>query len=352
MIATTRTRARRWIVQNVRRLVGTERVLHVLDRQADLISRRMAVAAARVPDSDESGHVLDGSVVNLPAELNGHSEQFKRFEQLLQHWDAPSRILTLAAFNTVSQASEESFFRTNYNGVDLELPRDSIRTMIQCLRASLEGPLVIDVEGPHRNWMISHMVDGGTFLDVGASTGAMTIPMAAKFGSKARVIAFEPARPARRLLEMTLARNGFTGVEIVPKAVSNVVGRTTFREFDYDETGGCPFLPETSAIQSPVTESDERATSSEVEVTTLDTFCSGQDIASGRVVVKIDVEGFEVLVLEGALNLISSARPWFSIDIHRDPFGDGSTEVKVCNFLTPYGYTFDNMGHVLVASPS
>jgi FkbM family methyltransferase len=351
MIASARTRTRRWVVSNIRRLVGTDHVVHLLDRQAALLSRRMADAGMPGPDPGESGCPPEHSVVGWLKDLGGRSESFRRFADLLRHYDTPTRIATLSAFNAVSQASEGSFFRSIYNGVELELPRDSIRTMIQCLRAPLEGPLVIDVEGAHRNWMMSHLGDGGTFLDVGSSTGAITIPVVATFGSSVSVVAFEPARKARRLLEATLARNGLEGVEVVPKAVSNVVGRTTFCEYDYDESGTCPFKPETSAIQSRITDTDRQATEFDVEVTTLDTFRAGRHFGGGPVVVNIDVEGFEVLVLEGASGLIASTRPWFSIDIHRDPFGEGTTEAKVRDLLGSQGYSFENMGHVLVASP-
>jgi FkbM family methyltransferase len=279
------------------------------------------------------------------------AEKVAALEGLLQERDAAiGRASTLATINTVLQASEESYFRAVLNGVDVLLPRDTIRTMLQCVHGRQEGPLRIDIEDCHRRWMMSHMVEGGTFLDVGSATGAITIPMAAALGSKARIVAFEPARKARRLLEATLARNGLDSVEIVPKAISNFVGRATFCEYGFDESGTCPFLPEASSIQSIVID-DARVTKFEVEVTTLNAYYSARGDLGGPVVIKIDVEGFEVLVLEGASSLITSTRPWLSIDIHRDPFGEGTTEAKVRDFLAAFGYRFENLGHVLVASP-
>lgn len=341
MIATTPTRTRRWIVRNVRRLVGTDQVVHLLDRQAELISRRLDAGPIAGPSPAPEART----------ESNGRSDRLTTLEGLLGHRDPESRLATIAAYNAVSQAGADAFFRTIYNGVEVQIPRDTLLTMVQCLYGTLEGPLVVEVEECHRKWMMAHLVDGGTFLDVGAATGAMTIPIAATFGSKVRIIAFEPARKARGLLESTLTRNGLEGIEIVPQAVSNVVGRTTFCEFDHDETGACPFLPETSAIESRITVDDDRSRKVEVGVTTLDTFFSGRGAPVGPVVIKIDVEGFEVLVLEGASDLIATSRPWFSIDIHRDPFGEGTTEAKVRRLLGSADYTFKNMGHVLVASP-
>jgi FkbM family methyltransferase len=141
-------------------------------------------------------------------------------------------------------------------------------------------------------------------------------------------------------------------LEIVPKAVSNSVCETTFSEYDVDETGECPFLTEASALDSPMIEDQRRPTKYKVEVTTLDAFFSERGFPHSPVVIKIDVEGFEAHVLEGSPSLIESTRPWLSIDIHKDPFGDGTTEAKVRALLGCHGYEFQNMAHVLLAAPA
>jgi hypothetical protein len=69
------------------------------------------------------------------------------------------------------------------------------------------------------------------------------------------------------------------------------------------------------------------------------------------VVIKIDVEGFEAHVLRGARRLIDEYRPFLSIDIHTDPFGDGvaTTEATVISLIQDYRY--ERLGHVLLCSP-
>ena len=198
--------------------------------------------------------------------------------------------------------------------------------------------------------MLARMRDGGTFLDVGASTGATMIPMAARFGGKAVLVAFEPAQNARRLLEGTLTRNDLLGVEIVAQAVSDKVGVVQFAEYGHDETGVTPFLPEVSAMTFRPRSTGIGRWKRGVPATTLDAFCRGRALPS-PIVVKVDVEGFEANVLAGASDLIANQRPWFSIDIHPDPFGPGTTETKVRAALEPCGYTFEVIAHVIVASP-
>jgi hypothetical protein len=58
--------------------------------------------------------------------------------------------------------------------------------------------------------------------------------------------------------------------------------------------------------------------------------------------------------LRGARRLISEFRPWLSIDIHADPFGDGSqtTERSVQAILGENRYEFSKLGHVLLCTPS
>ncbi len=312
----------------IRRLVGT----HELNRRQQAI---------------------ETSIENLSAAWNGgQSEKTRTLEELLQRQEAALwQAYTVATLNTVKQASEDAFFRTGLNDVEVDLPRDTIRRYVPCLHGKPEGPLILYVETAHLKWMMSHIEDGGSFLEIGASVGAITIPMALTFGAGAKVVAFEPARGSRRLLELTLERNGLCDVVgVIPHAVSNKVGKVAFSEYAYDEACGTSWLPDCSAIHSALID-DSRTETYEVEVTTLDAFCSAHGLLDRPAVVKIDVEGFEVLVLEGALALIQTARPWFSIDIHRDPFGDGSTEEKVRVLLGHHGYHFERMGHVLLASP-
>jgi FkbM family methyltransferase len=315
------------VKERVRRLVGTHELNH---RQ----------------------HALEISLERLSAACeNSRPERVRTLEDLLQQREAALKhAYSVAASNTVRQASEEAFFRTNLNDVVVDLPRDTIRMYVEILEGSPEGPLNLYLETAHLKWMMSHIVGGGSFLDVGAATGTMTLVMAATFGAGIKIAAFEPARQARRLLERTLERNGIVGVEVLPNAVSNAAGVVAFSEYGYDETCVTPWLPDASAIHTWIID-DSRSVRYDVEATTLDAFCSARGLLNSPTVVKVDVEGFEVHVLEGSLALIAAARPWFSIDIHKDPFGDGTTEGKVRALLGRHGYNFETMRHVLLASP-
>lgn len=244
-----------------------------------------------------------------------------------------------------------TYFRTILNDVDVWLPRDTLRTMVHCVHLRPEdNALMLYVENTHLNWMMQRLHGGGTFLDVGAATGATTLPVAIRLRTAVPVIAYEPARRSRQLLTDTLARNEVRGVEVRAVAVSDTQGQADFCEMPFDDTDAAPYLPETSSLSAPYVAKAATATYT-VQVTTLDDEVATRLLAE-PVVVKIDVEGFEVHVLRGAPKFIERHRPHLSIDIHGAPFGSGETTEADCRtFLSRWGYTFENMGHVLLCSP-
>src|SRR5271166_4820596 len=223
----------------------------------------------------------------------------------------------------LAAARPGSFFSVAFNGAALDLPVETLRTIVHCTHLIPDQTLEIWVETAHLNWMLERLAPGGTFLDIGASTGATTLPTVKHFANgEVTMVAFEPASAARGLLEATLERNSIACVDVRPFAVSDVAGEATFREYLPDETGNTPWLPEASSLVATRMAS-QPSRDIAVPVVTLDDQMEHANGFSAPVVVKIDVEGFEAFVLRGASKLIACHRPSFAIDIHVDPFGDG-----------------------------
>jgi FkbM family methyltransferase len=155
---------------------------------------------------------------------------------------------------------------------------------------------------------------GDLFVDVGANIGIYTL-LIASHGCD--VIAVEPARDARRLLEVNLGLNGLKAT-IVPAALGRVPGQGALTA----ELGSMNYLvpsaAEAGAPDEPVTE---------VAVTTLDDVLDDRTAAG----VKIDVEGFELDVLLGASRTLGEQRvgvlqlEWNSMA--RERFGRGRHEI-------------------------
>lgn len=251
----------------------------------------------------------------------------------------------------LSAFDEDAFARVQFNGVDLDLPAGTIVTMAHCLHV-VEGRLVLYVENLHSDWMFERLKADGVFIDVGASTGAMTLPFALHY-KQLEAYAFEPAKRASRLLRKTLERNGVSNVIVMHDAVSDTPGMTTFVEQPVDPTGAVPYLPETSALSVAGAPEAQRAVDTfQVPVTTLDALVKERGIHRREIVVKIDIEGFEAFALRGAVEMIAANTVHFAIDIHTSVEHEGDTAPDCEELLEPFGYTFERLGHVLLCSPT
>jgi FkbM family methyltransferase len=133
------------------------------------------------------------------------------------------------------------------------------------------------------------------FVDVGANVGLHTLAAARAMQGRGSIVAFEPFAPTKALLEKTIWMNGFAGiVSIHQAAVSNQSGNQDL------------FLGETSGHHSllPLTTSDSLSS----RAVTVPTIRLCDVIGSNEVVtlLKIDVEGAELDVLEGSKPVIQN----------------------------------------------
>ena len=316
-------------------------IKRLYDSRAEAVTRAELAEVARAEIFHKLG--MEQATAASETALADNAEA----QRIAAHRQAQAAIASM-----LNNATPGSFVHIALNGAPLDVPVETLRTMFHCIHFRSDGKLDLWVETMHLNWMMDRLAPGGTFLDVGASTGATALPTARRFGPDVRVIAYEPATDARGLLESAVARNGLSHVDVRPFAVSDTPGEAEFREYLPDETGQTPWMPEASSLVATVMP-DLPSRMVRVRVVTLDEQMAEANGFGGPVVVKIDVEGFESFVLRGSSKLIAQCRPFFSIDIHGDPFaGDGtSTEAAVRAILEPAGYSFENMGHVLLCTP-
>jgi len=136
------------------------------------------------------------------------------------------------------------------------------------------------------------------FLDVGAYIGQYTL-LAAKYAPLGQVFAFEPHAASARRLQEAVERNGFARVRVFTQAVGKIDGETDFY-----------WTPDasTSSLQKRSSECHR------VPVTTLDAFCEAQRLDHADLI-KIDVEGAEHHVLEGARAVLEHYRPMVIVEI-------------------------------------
>lgn len=179
---------------------------------------------------------------------------------------------------------------------------------------------------------------GDTCLDIGAKHGAYTLVMADAAGANGRVIAFEPLPGPGRIIRAGRWALGGTVVTLVPAAVAAAGGRGLI---GLPVRRGIPvpgraFL--TSQATGPGSNAGWRHRLLEVRLVDLD----GWWLENGSppiAVVKIDVEGAEKLVLDGAHRLIGHERPTLLVELedhHLERFG--TTAQSILDSLIAVGY--------------
>lgn len=167
---------------------------------------------------------------------------------------------------------------------------------------------------------------GDSVLDVGANVGFFTLLAASKIGSTGHVYAFEPVPSVRSALEYNLSLNLFDNVTIYAKAVSDITGTVVINEGPEGHKGLSSMRPLESVTRQHNIES-----------------VAINDITAelGKIcLIKIDVEGAELLALRGMVQLLNRDRPYLVIEF-TDAFlkSFGHTDVMLRSFLEENGYT-------------
>jgi len=147
---------------------------------------------------------------------------------------------------------------------------------------------------------ICRLLEAGEFaVDVGANVGQNACVMAVIAGPRGRVLAFEPHPGLRQILERNVARwrhHALAAIETVPHALSSSAGAAyLYEDEEFAHNRGSASLEVPSVVVRRHT----------VELTTLDSWVS-DDVSIG--LAKLDVEGHERAVLEGAVRLLASGR--------------------------------------------
>jgi FkbM family methyltransferase len=184
-------------------------------------------------------------------------------------------------------------------------------------------------------WIEEFLRLGDTFFDVGAHYGWMSLVGCRCVGVKGRVVAFEPAAALVQCLEYNKRLNRLGQMEIVVKAVADEDGRTVPL---YVVNRGESFL--NSLVDHAMESADEsgtaRKSSVKVETVTLDGFCAARGLRPD--LVKIDVEGTELLALRGARRLLEDGRAKFIVAMHPTWLPQGQTAEEAFEIFRAAGY--------------
>ncbi len=173
--------------------------------------------------------------------------------------------------------------------------------------------------------LTSEVRPGDTVFDIGAHRGFFTLVASVLTGPRGRVIAFEPLPLNQSYLYEHLRVNRTNNVTVIEAAVADFSGTARFSD-------GSDYNPK--CISAHLSNEGEI----EVRTLTLDEVVESGEAPSPRLM-KIDVEGAEVMVLRGAHRLLERTGPTLVIDTH-----GRATHEKCCDFLRGLGYGLVTFG--------
>jgi FkbM family methyltransferase len=193
-----------------------------------------------------------------------------------------------------------------------------------------------------QTWLKERLKPGHVFFDVGAHHGWVsmwTIPLVRE---KGKVFSFEPSPANLSILEWHQRRNKFSQWRIVPQAVSDVDAED--KEFFLVDTGDSPMNSLTTGAPDTPLMNGRNIRKTSIQTITIDTFCREAGLSPN--LVKIDVEGAELLVLRGATQLLSESFPTIILAVHPYWLPKGQSTQQILELLTSHGYTvYDWEGH-------
>jgi FkbM family methyltransferase len=171
---------------------------------------------------------------------------------------------------------------------------------------------------------------GMVILDVGANIGYFAVTAARNVGDSGKVYAFEPEPHNFELLRKNLELNGIANVTTVKKAVSDSDSSRVLFVSRYN-LGSHSF----SSDNAPDSEG-----SVEVETVTLDGFRASVMDGGGADLLKMDCQGAESLIVDGARRLLAESAPMIVLECW--PYGlrtMGSSAAELVGKLESLGYS-------------
>jgi len=227
-----------------------------------------------------------------------------------RHEAVPRLLKSLARFRSRAQAAQRRgipmpFRRWRKASLLAALRRDWPGAYVLCddgILAYVQSPLDFQGERVLFNGLAAHpaalafLSEGGVALDIGANLGEWTVPLARSVGPGGLVLAFEPQGAVAQALSRTLRINHLSQAQVMRLALSDKEGAAPF------------FLDSRNTGRSRLEGSAAAATGLLVETRRLDAIVAERALA--RVdLVKIDVEGHERQVLDGAGETLRRFQP-------------------------------------------
>jgi FkbM family methyltransferase len=194
------------------------------------------------------------------------------------------------------------------------------------------------IEEDVTSFLLAHVTEGMTCIDVGANVGYFTLLAAQLVGPSGQVHAFEPARRTCDILRHNTRR--YTNVTVQQKALWSC--RTTLPFHEY----GQRYAALNSLRHHRLSRESDIALTQlyQVECISLDEYCAACALAPDFI--KIDAETAEPQILRGGGHTLARHRPVVAMEVWDDAARDSRDDVA---FLLNHGYeVFEYQAGVII----
>ncbi len=181
--------------------------------------------------------------------------------------------------------------------------------------------------------LLAHLEPGHVFYDVGSFVGWYAIAACRRLTDHGCVVAFEPVPETAQLLRRHCALNGLEDrIRVVEAACTNLAGVMSMPVWPLTTTWASG-----NALRNVYPQQGMQPSSVPVCAVRLDEFVRAGGAPPS--VIKIDVEGAELWVLQGAAETLRTVRPRIFLEVHSFAWRlFDTTESAFRDFLAGVGY--------------
>lgn len=173
--------------------------------------------------------------------------------------------------------------------------------------------------------------DGNTIIDVGANMGETIMNFSNIVGTKGEVYGFEPDRINHERCTDNLKLNNFKNIILNNVGLGDVPGQFKIRVDTPSNRGG-----------NRISNSTDDTNTEIINVITLDDYVNNNKLHRVNLI-KIDVEGFELNVLKGAIKTLNQYKPILFIELDDTNLNQQNhTAQELVSFLMNIGYKIVN----------
>ena len=189
------------------------------------------------------------------------------------------------------------------------------------------------------DWLDSNLKPGDHFLDIGANIGIYTISAAHRVGASGRVVSVEPHKANALSLMRNIERNGFTDrVDVLAFPVTDGPTVERFNYLSLIAASSGSQLGSTSLVES---DKEFSPVGSELCIgTSIDDLIDAGSMRAPDLV-KIDVDGIEIRILNGMDRLLRSGNRPRSVQVELNV----GEQDEIVDFMSERGYVLRTRHH-------